>query len=187
MKNRLIVPAAVGILSFAVAAVILNAAATDRSSLDSGVQQSRSVSSTGTTRPTTKYGRSTKEAVLTTRTRGSTSQRKFTDVPGLSGLRVCRPDLGVSAHVSLRVAGAGAAIRVVRDSSGREVLDPGAVRVRDGRGAVTFAFFGRVPPPDGVESFSVQWRSISGQKVNLSRGIFLLSYGHGESDRTTCG
>ena len=75
----------------------------------------------------------------------------------------------MSATLGVTISGAAARFRVILDTP-EAPMHPGAVRfVPDGRESFSFTFVRRTIPfeADDTHSFTVQWRSPSGNQVTL--------------------
>ena len=87
----------------------------------------------------------------------------------------------MSATLSVTIEGAPARFRVIIDTP-EAPMYPGTVRfVPQGTESFSATFVRRVFPfeADDTHSFTVQWRSPSGQQVTLKRGILNLLYERG--------
>jgi hypothetical protein len=126
------------------------------------------------------YSDVNRQAFAWRRTEVTTNSTDFVPIPGLSGLSVCG-SRGVSATVSLQLRGGPAAIRVRMDSGPgtlNEILSPGTVRleqVSSDWSAWSFTFVKRVSRPF-FAPFSVEWKSLAGDTVNLGRGALVVTY-----------
>jgi len=102
----------------------------------------------------------------------STSSRNWRNVPGFR-FRVCAVR-EVSADVNLVLRGASVAIRIRIDGSDELIAHPGPVRFRPGPGrAFSFTFAEEVFPfeAEDLHFFDVQWRSPTGERVILKKGM----------------
>ena len=107
----------------------------------------------------------------------STSSTTWRNVPGLSRLTVDTID-EVSASLSVTLEGAPARFRVVIDTP-EGPMKPGSARfVPTDTESFSFVFVANTTPfeADDTHSFSVQWRSPSGQRVTLLQGALNLVY-----------
>jgi hypothetical protein len=117
------------------------------------------------------------QAAKWTTTSVSTSSDAWRNVPGLSRLTADTID-EVSASLSVTVQGAPAQFRVVTDTP-EAPMKPGAARfVPSGRESFAFTFVANTMPFEGddTHSFTVQWRSPSGQPVTLLSGALNVVY-----------
>ncbi len=110
----------------------------------------------------------------------STSSPAWRDVPGLRRLTICSLH-EVSAELGVTISGAPARFRVYFDTP-EAPMHPGAVRFApDGEESFSFTFVRRSLPfeADDTHTFSVQWRSPSGEPVRLESGVLNLQYERG--------
>ena len=117
------------------------------------------------------------QAARWTTTAVSTSSATWHNVPGLTGLTVDTID-EASAALSVTIRGAPARFRVVLDTP-EAPMRPGSARfVPSGRESFAFTFVANTVPFEGddTHSFTVQWRSPSGQKVTLVQGTLNVVY-----------
>jgi hypothetical protein len=115
-----------------------------------------------------------------TTTDATTSSTRWRNVPRLSSLGACTIR-GVSANLSVTVAGAPVLFRVIIDTP-EAPMRPGAARfVPQGRESFSFTFVRGTGPfeDDDTHSFSVQWRSPSGSQVRLTNGVVNLLFQDG--------
>jgi hypothetical protein len=112
-------------------------------------------------------GRLNRQSFKWTTTPASTDSAEFSDVPGLRDLLLCGSG-PISANVSLQLEG-DAEIRVVAEQQGSEstILRPGPVPFASGTGSFTFVHQRR-----GAYDleFDVEWRSVTGRPVTISKG-----------------
>jgi hypothetical protein len=109
----------------------------------------------------------------------STTSTTWTDVPGLSGSLVCAVN-EVSATLSVGITGAQAGFQVQIDDGA--TLRPGpAYFTPSPTTAFSYTFVINASTFEGSDShaFDVQWRSPTGNTVNLVRGGVNLVYQHG--------
>lgn len=112
-------------------------------------------------------------------TRVSTSSTDWRNVRGLR-LTACTIR-GVSATLSVTVQGAPVAFRVVIDTP-EAPMRPGAARfVPRGRESFSYTFARRTLPfeDDDTHGFTVQWRSPTGERVTMARGVLNLLFQNG--------
>lgn len=110
----------------------------------------------------------------------TTSSRAWRNVPGLARISACTIR-EVSATLSVTIQGAPALFRVVIDTP-EAPMRPGSARfVPQGRESFSYTFARTTIPfeDDDTHSFSVQWRSPSGQPVTLKSGVVNLLYQRG--------
>jgi hypothetical protein len=115
-----------------------------------------------------------------TTSNASTFSRAWRDVPGLRNLTICSRR-AVSAMLGVTLEGARAKFRVIVDTP-EAPMRPGVARfVPDGRESFAFVFVARTVPfeADDTHSFTVQWRSPSGDRVRLTNGVLNLLYERG--------
>ena len=107
----------------------------------------------------------------------STSSKKWSEIPGISGMVICA-DHGVSVTVSLGASGAPLGLRVL--VGGSEPIPPGATRFDPTRTAPAFSytFVKRLPTGVGREDHrvAVQWRSPTGRRVTLNRADVVAQF-----------
>jgi hypothetical protein len=106
----------------------------------------------------------------------STSSTEWRNVRGLR-LTACTIR-GVSATLSVTVEGAPVAFRVVIDTP-EGPMRPGAARfVPQGRESFSYTFARRTLPfeDDDTHGFTVQWRSPTGERVTMARGLLNLLF-----------
>jgi hypothetical protein len=118
-----------------------------------------------------------------TSTDRSTSSTRWRNVPGLSRLSACTIR-GVSANLSVTVQGAPVLFRVIIDTP-EAPMRPGAARfVPTGRESFSYTFVRGTRPfeDDDTHSFSVQWRSPSGNQVRLAHGVVNLLFQDGTNN-----
>jgi hypothetical protein len=112
----------------------------------------------------------------------STSSTTWHDVPGLSGVLICAIK-EVSATASVNVAGAPALFRVQVDTAA--VFHPGAARFNPPPGGViesfSYTFVDSVGTFEGSDghAISLQWRSVTGGRVTMTRGDVNLIFQSG--------
>lgn len=107
----------------------------------------------------------------------STSSRDWRKVPGFR-FRVCAVN-EVSADVNMVLRGAPVAIRIRIDGSDELIFHPGPVRFRPGSGRVfSFTFAEEVFPfeAEDLHFFHLQWRSPTGKRVVLKKGMANLLF-----------
>ena len=115
-----------------------------------------------------------------TTTNASTASEAWRDVPGLRRLIICSRH-EVSAALGVTVSGAPVRFRVIIDTP-EAPMRPGSVRFDpDGEESSAFTFVRRTIPfeADDTHSFTVQWRSPSGQPVTLHSGVLNLLFERG--------
>lgn len=115
-----------------------------------------------------------------TTTERSTSSRAWRDVPGLSQVRICAVRV-VTATLSATVRGAPVRFRAYFDTP-EAPMHPGPVRfVPDGIESFSATFVREAFPfeADDTHLFSVQWRSPSGERVQLKSGVLHLLFQRG--------
>jgi hypothetical protein len=115
-----------------------------------------------------------------TQVSASTTASEFEDVPGLADVELCAPQDGVSATVSLQLAGGPAKVRVTMRKGGEDVpLRPRAASFDPaGSTGTSFSFtFVRQVRPHLSSSFDVEWRAASATPVHLQRGSIRILYG----------
>ena len=110
----------------------------------------------------------------------ATSSTQWRNVPRLRAIAICS-DNAVSATLGVRVSGAPVLFRVVIDTPEAPMRPAPARFVPDGTESFSFTF---VRPTiafeaDDTHSFSVQWRSPSGQQVTMTSGVLNLLYERG--------
>ncbi len=122
----------------------------------------------------------------------TTSSTAWRNVPGLSGrrgIKVCAPNRSeVSATLSVVTRGAPALFRMVLDGVPENLVDPGVVRFTTPGGRTTsfsFTFAEKVFDfeANSNHSLDVQWRSPSGGRVRLLRGLVNALYEEGNPAR----
>lgn len=121
-----------------------------------------------------------RQAAKWTTSNASTSSTAWRNVPGLRRLTICSVR-EVSAALGVTVRGAPVRFRVVIDTP-EAPMRPGAVRfVPDGTESFSFTFVRRTIPfeADDTHTFSVQWRSPTGQPVTLTGGALNLLFERG--------
>ncbi|MGH3024447.1 MAG: hypothetical protein ACRDNI_12385 [Gaiellaceae bacterium] len=110
----------------------------------------------------------------------TTSSTRWRNVPGLARISACTIRQ-VTATLSVTLAGAPALFRVIIDTP-EGPMRPGNARfVPNGRESFSYTFVRRTIPfeDDDTHSFSVQWRSPSGQPVTLTSGVVNLIFQRG--------
>jgi hypothetical protein len=121
-----------------------------------------------------------RQAAKWTTSNARTSSAAWRNVPGLRRLTICSVGQ-VSAALSVTVRGAPVRFRVIIDTP-EGPMRPGAVRfVPDGTESFSFTFVRRTIPfeADDTHTFSVQWRSPTGQTVRLIGGALNLVFKRG--------
>lgn len=118
-------------------------------------------------------------AFLTPPTGQSTSSLDWTDIEGLSVTLDAFPSTEAVANVNIGLSGAAAGIRVLRESNGN-YLQPGPVRFDPTHGTTGFSFTFEANVL-GTETWQVQWRSPTGSKVTLIRGLVNVQFATGTS------
>lgn len=111
----------------------------------------------------------------------STSSTSWRDVRGLRRISICS-DNEVSATLGVTVSGAPVRFRVIIDTPEGPMRPAPARFVPDGIESFSFTF---VRPTiafeaDDTHSFSVQWRSPSGERVTMRSGVLNLLYERGD-------
>jgi hypothetical protein len=101
----------------------------------------------------------------------STSSTSYQNVPGLSASMCAVGE--VSATVSVNLAGAPGLFVVRVDSDG--TIQPGGARFTPpggGIGSFSYTFVGTLSPFEGSDGHTItlQWRSLNGQPVTMTRG-----------------
>jgi hypothetical protein len=118
-----------------------------------------------------------------TSTDATTSSTRWRNVPRLSRLSACTIR-GVSANLSVTVEGAPVLFRVIIDTP-EAPMRPGPARfVPQGRESFSYTFVRGTGPfeNDDTHSFSVQWRSPSGNQVRLAHGVVNLLFQDGTNN-----
>jgi hypothetical protein len=121
-----------------------------------------------------------RQASRWTTTEASTSSTSWRNVPRMSLTRCTRNQ--VTAMVNVTVSGAPVLFRVIVDAVPEAPMRPGAARfVPDGTESFSYDFVGRTAPfeADDTHSFTVQWRSPTGERVTLRRGVLNLLFQNG--------
>jgi hypothetical protein len=121
-----------------------------------------------------------RQAAKWTTTSATTASAEWRNVPRLS-LSRCTVNQ-VSATLSVTVTGGPVQFRVITDGVQEAPMQPGAVRfVPDGAESFSFGFAGRTAPfeADDTHRFDVQWRSPTGARVVLRRGVLNLLFERG--------
>ena len=99
---------------------------------------------------------------------GTTSSENFRNVPGLGNVTICTTFSRMSVLASLTLAGGPVDVRVLIDGASTEggvaQFDPSATNK-------SFSYtFPEFEPGDGAHDVDIQWRSRSGDQVELKRG-----------------
>ena len=118
-----------------------------------------------------------RQASRWTTTQAATSSTSWRNVPRMSLTRCTRNQ--VTAMVNVTVSGAPVLFRVIVDGVPEAPMRPGPARfVPDGTESFSFSFVGRTAPfeADDTHSFNVQWRSPTGDRVRLRRGVLNLLF-----------
>lgn len=111
----------------------------------------------------------------------ATTSTAWSNVPGVRRFQICAVN-EVSVHVNLVLGGAPAAFRIRIDGTDEIIAHPGPVRFRPGRGRVfSFSFAEHVAPfeANDLHLVEVQWRSPTGDRVTLNRGMVNLLFERG--------
>jgi hypothetical protein len=114
-----------------------------------------------------------------TTTDRSTSSTEWRNVPGLN-LTACTIR-GVSATLGVTVAGAPVAFRVVIDTPEAPMRPSPARFIPEGRESFSYTFVRGTGPfeDDDTHAFTVQWRSLTGERVSLEHGVLNLLFQNG--------
>ena len=110
----------------------------------------------------------------------TTSSMNWRDVPGL-GRTACTVDQ-VTAILSVTVKGGPVRFRLVADDVPEAPFLPGSARfVPTGTESFSYTFVGNTAPFEADDShrFNVQWRSPSGDPIDLENGALTLLYERG--------
>jgi hypothetical protein len=110
----------------------------------------------------------------------TTSSTGWRNVPRLSRIQACTLSQ-VTADVTVTVSGAPVLFRMIIDTE-EGPMRPGPARfVPDGKESFSATFVRRTFPfeDDDTHSFSLQWRSPTGQPVTLDSGVVNLLFKEG--------
>jgi hypothetical protein len=121
-----------------------------------------------------------RQAARWTTTSATTSSTTWRNVPRLSLTR-CTVNQ-VTAALSATIRGGPVVFRVIIDGVPEAPMRPGPARfVPDGSESFSFSFVARTAPfeADDTHRFNVQWRSPTGARVTLRRGVLNLLFQRG--------
>lgn len=135
-----------------------------------------------------RYGYADRQAFVWLARGTSTRSERFAEVEGLAGLEICDGELGASAAVSISLKGGAAAIRVIgTNTSGSRVrFRPQKVAVPPASRSRVFHWTFLAPDIASLRTFSVEWRSRTGEEVAATGGTLTLYYGSEGSSSAGC-
>jgi hypothetical protein len=110
-----------------------------------------------------------------------TSSTAWSNVPGMRRFQICAVN-EVSTQVNMVLRGAPAVIRIRIDGTDEIIAHPGPVSFHPGPGRVfSFTFADHVAPfeANDFHLIEIQWRSPTGERVTLKRGMVNLLFERG--------